>query len=53
VEGLAAWIEENGHPSVSALRGLMSVKQQDNVGELLRAQYMHLLTEYVPRQLAA
>lgn len=50
---LAAWIEENGYPSVSAIRGLKSVKQQDNIGELLRAQYMHLLTEYVPGQLAA
>ena len=53
VAELSAWIEENGYPSVSAIRGLKSVKQLDNVGELLRAQYMHLLTEYVPRQLAA
>jgi dihydroorotate dehydrogenase (fumarate) len=52
VGGLGAWLRENGHPSVSAIRGMRSVKQ-DNVGELLRAQYMHLLTEYVPRQLAA
>ncbi len=51
VAGLAEWLDENGHPSVSAIRGLKSVKQLDNVGDLLRAQYMHLLTEYVPGQL--
>jgi len=38
---------------VSAIRGLKSVKQLDNMGELLRAQYMNLLTEYLPRHLAA
>jgi dihydroorotate dehydrogenase (fumarate) len=53
VAGLAAWLDENGHPSVSAIRGQTSVKQRDNVGELLRAQYMSLLTEYVPKQLRA
>jgi dihydroorotate dehydrogenase (fumarate) len=53
VRGLATWLEENGHPSVSAIRGLKSVDQQDNAGELLRAQYMHLLTDYVPRLLAS
>jgi len=53
VAGLSAWLGENGHASVSAIRGLKSVKQLDNAGELLRAQYMHLLTEYVPTQLVA
>ena len=53
VRGLATWLEENGHPSVSAVRGLKSVDQQHNVGELLRAQYMHLLTDYVPWHLAS
>jgi hypothetical protein len=53
VTQLAAWLEEHGYPSVAAIRGLKSVKQLDDVSELLRAQYMHLLTEYVPRQFAA
>jgi len=53
IAGLALWLDENRHPSVSAIRGLKSVKQLDNVGELLRAQYMNLLTEYVPSKLAA
>jgi len=53
VAELSGWIEENKYPSVSAIRGLKSVKQLDNVGELLRAQYMNLLTEYLPRHLAA
>jgi dihydroorotate dehydrogenase (fumarate) len=53
VSQLAAWLEEHGYPSVAAIRGLKSVKQLDDVSELLRAQYMHLLTEYVPGKLAA
>jgi dihydroorotate dehydrogenase (fumarate) len=53
VTGLASWLEEHGHPSVAAIRGLKSVNQLDDVSELLRAQYMHLLTEYVPGNLAA
>lgn len=53
IAGLAAWLEDNGHLSVSAVRGLKSVTRLDNVAELLRAQYMSLLTEYVPGRLAA
>lgn len=53
VAGLTAWLEENAYPSVSAIRGLKSVERLDNVAELLRAQYMRLLTEYVPGKLAA
>jgi dihydroorotate dehydrogenase (fumarate) len=53
VAGLAAWLDENGHLAVSAIRGRNSMGQLDDAGELLRAQYMRLLTDYVPRQLAA
>lgn len=53
VRELAAWLEDGGHPSVAAIRGQKSVKQLDDASELLRAQYMHLLTEYVPGRLAA
>ena len=53
VAGLAEWLEQNGHASVSAIRGLKSVRRQDNVGEMLRAQYVHLLTEYLPGHLTA
>jgi dihydroorotate dehydrogenase (fumarate) len=53
ISGLVAWLEQNGYPSVAAIRGLKSVKGHDNVAELLRAQYMKLITEYVPGQLAA
>jgi len=53
VTRLAAWLEEHGYPSVAAIRGLKSVNQLDDVSELLRAQYMHLLTGYVPGNLAA
>ena len=53
LSGLETWLEQNGHPSVAAVRGLKSVRQLDNVAELLRAQYMNLITEYVPGQLTA
>jgi dihydroorotate dehydrogenase (fumarate) len=53
VSGLVAWLEQNGYPSVAAVRGLKSVKRLDNVAELLRGQYMNLITEYVPGRLAA
>ena len=53
VADLTAWLDENRYPSTSAIRGLKSVRQLDNVGELLRAQYMSLLTDYVPGKLAA
>ncbi|HQR10859.1 MAG TPA: dihydroorotate dehydrogenase-like protein [Casimicrobiaceae bacterium] len=51
--GLGAWLGENGHASVSDIRGRKSLEQEDNVSELLRAQYMHLLTGYVPTRLVA
>lgn len=50
---LAAWLEEHGYPSVAAIRGLKSVNQLDDASELLRVQYMRLLTEYVPGNFAA
>jgi len=53
VADLTTWLDENRYPSTSAIRGLKSVRQLDNVGELLRAQYMSLLTDYVPGKLAA
>jgi len=53
VTQVAVWLEEHGHQSVTVIRGLKSLKQLDDVSELLRAQYMHLLTEYVPSKLAA
>jgi dihydroorotate dehydrogenase (fumarate) len=53
VAGLSTWLDANGHPAVASIRGLKSVKRLDNAGELLRAQYMSLLSEYLPRHLAA
>jgi len=53
VAGLAAWLDQNAHSAVSAIRGRNSMGQLDDAGELLRAQYVRLLTDYVPRQLAA
>lgn len=53
VGGVSAWLENNGHASVAAIRGLKSLAHQDGVPELLRAQYMHLLSDYVPTRLIA
>ena len=53
VADLAAWLEEHGYASAGAIRGQKSVAHLDDVSELLRAQYMRLLTEYVPKTLAA
>jgi dihydroorotate dehydrogenase (fumarate) len=53
IAGLSEWLEENGHTSVSAIRGLRRLDPLDSAGNLLRAQYMKLLTEYVPRHLVA
>ena len=53
VTDLAAWLEEHGYASAGAIRGQKSVAHLDDVSELLRAQYMRLLTEYVPKTLAA
>jgi dihydroorotate dehydrogenase (fumarate) len=50
VAGLSAWLGENGYTSVAPVRGLKSLRRQADVGELLRAQYMQLLTEYLPAQ---
>lgn len=36
-----------------AARGLKRLQRQDNVGEMLRAQYVQLLTEYLPSKLSA
>jgi hypothetical protein len=52
-DGLKRWLGENGHLSVSAIRGLKSVDRLDDVGDLLRAQYMTLLAGYLPGRLAA
>jgi dihydroorotate dehydrogenase (fumarate) len=53
VRGLAAWLDEHGHASVEAIRGLTSMRRLDDASALLRAQYMHLLSEYAPGSLAA
>jgi hypothetical protein len=48
VAGVVSWLEQGGYPSVAAIRGLRSAHRLDDAAALLRAQYMHLLTEYVP-----
>ena len=53
VAGLTIWLEQNGYASAAPLRGMKSLQRQANVGDLLRAQYMQLLSEYLPTQLSA
>ena len=52
VSGLERWLDAHGHVSVADIRGLRSVGRLDNAAEVLRAQYMRLLTEYVPENFA-
>jgi dihydroorotate dehydrogenase (fumarate) len=53
VRGLSGWLDEHGYPSVAAIRGLTSMRRLDDASALLRAQYMHLLSDYVPGGLTA
>jgi len=53
VAGLRTWLDEHGHASVAAIRGLRRVTDVEQADVLLRAQYMTLLTDYVPGRLAA
>ena len=54
VNGLEGWLEENGFPSVDAIRGLRDATQTGGrPAELLRADYVKSLTGYVPKRLIA
>lgn len=53
VSGLQRWLEENGFPSVDAMRGLRDGTHQQRPTELLRADYVKSLTSYVPKRLIA
>lgn len=51
VSGLLRWLEESGFPSVAAMRGFRDATHVENAADLLRADYVKSLTNYVPRQL--
>jgi dihydroorotate dehydrogenase (fumarate) len=53
ITGLERWLEENGFPSVAAMRGLTDATHGENAAELLRADYVKSLTSYYPRRLIA
>ncbi len=44
------WMEENEYDSVKQMRGSLSQVNCENPSEFERAQYMHALTTYLPRQ---
>ncbi len=48
VAGVTSWLEQGRYTSVAAIRGLKSARQLSDTGALLRAQYIHLLSDYVP-----
>jgi dihydroorotate dehydrogenase (fumarate) len=50
-EGLERWLGTNGFDSVDAIRGLKDATHVEDVDELLRAQYVAALTEYLPVKL--
>ncbi|MGA7986645.1 MAG: dihydroorotate dehydrogenase-like protein [Burkholderiales bacterium] len=52
VAGLEQWLQAHGHASADAVRGVLSAARADAAAEMLRSQYMRLLSEYVPSRLA-
>ena len=50
-DGLARWLVANGFDSVDAIRGLKDATHVEDVGALLRAQYVAANTEYLPGKL--
>ena len=52
VAGLEQWLQAHGHASADAVRGVLSAERADAAAEMLRTQYMRLLSEYVPSRLA-
>jgi dihydroorotate dehydrogenase (fumarate) len=49
--GLERWLGENGFDSVDAIRGLKDATHVEDVDELLRAQYVAALKDYLPAKL--
>ena len=52
VAGLEQWLQAHGHASADEVRGVLGAGRADAAAELLRTQYMRLLSEYVPSRLA-
>jgi len=52
VAGLEHWLQAHGHASADAVRGVLGAQRADAAAEVLRSQYMRLLSEYVPSRLA-
>jgi dihydroorotate dehydrogenase (fumarate) len=53
IAGLEHWLEENGFPSVAAIRGLKDATHGDNAAELLRTDYVKSLIGYAPSRHSA
>jgi len=52
VAGLEHWLQAHGHASADEVRGVLGAQRADAAAEMLRSQYMRLLSEYVPGRLA-
>jgi dihydroorotate dehydrogenase (fumarate) len=52
VAGLEHWLQSHGHASANEARGVLGSQRADAAAEMLRSQYMRLLSEYVPSRLA-
>jgi len=52
VAGLEHWLQAHGHASADEVRGVLGSQRADAAAEMLRSQYMRLLSEYVPSRLA-
>ncbi|MBD3315592.1 MAG: hypothetical protein GF344_07380 [Chitinivibrionales bacterium] len=47
--GFQGWMNRNGYDSVQSLRGVLSHESVAEPGAFVRANYMHVLSSYVPR----
>jgi dihydroorotate dehydrogenase (fumarate) len=52
VTGLEHWLQAHGHASADEVRGALGSQRAGAAAEMLRSQYMRLLSEYVPNRLA-
>ncbi len=52
VAGLEHWLQAHGYASADEVRGVLGSQRADAAAEMLRSQYMRLLSEYVPSRLA-
>ena len=51
LDGLEGWLDANGHRSVAGIHGSKRALHAEASGEMLRAQYVRVLSDYLPGRL--